>query len=164
MSVPAGARAAVVTVSDRVSRGEREDRGGPLAAEQLRALGFQVGDVTVVPDEVIAIQDAVLRALDEADLVVTTGGTGLSPRDVTVEAVRPLLEREVPGIAEALRAAGRETVPTSILSRSVAGTAGRSLVVTLPGSTGGVRDGMQVLAAVAGHALDQLRGGDHPAP
>ena len=95
------------------------------------------------------------------DLVVTTGGTGLSPRDVTPEAVRPLLDREVPGLAEALRAENRSAVPTSVLSRGVAGTIGTTLVVTLPGSTGGVRDGVAVLAPVVGHALAQLRGGDH---
>lgn len=152
-------RAAVITVSDRSSRGERADTSGPLLASLLRELGLDVGDVVLVPDDSPAIASAVLAAAASYDVVVTTGGTGLSPRDVTPEAVTPLLDRLVPGIAEALRARGG--VPTSILSRGVAGTIGRALVVTLPGSTGGVRDGVAVLAPVLLHALDQLRGGDH---
>ena len=152
-------RAAVITVSDRSSRGEREDTSGPLLASLLGELGLDVTPVVVVPDEAIAVADAVRAAAAAHDVVVTTGGTGLSPRDVTPEAVAPLLDRQVPGIAEALRARGG--VATSVLSRGVAGTIGRTLVVTLPGSTGGVRDGVAVLAPVLLHALDQLAGGDH---
>lgn len=151
--------AAVITVSDRSSRGERADTSGPLLAELLRELGLDVGDVVVVPDDTPAIAEAVLAAAASYDVVVTTGGTGLSPRDVTPEAVEPLLDRVVPGIGEALRARGG--VATSILSRGVAGTIGTTLVVTLPGSIGGVRDGVAVLAPVLLHALDQLRGADH---
>ena len=154
-------RAQVVTVSDRSSRGERADANGPLLASLLVALGLTVGEVVVVPDEVAPVQ-AALRAAVAAgyDLVLTTGGTGLSPRDVTPEATRPLLEREAPGLSEALRHRNAEAVPTAILSRGVAGTIGRTLVVNLPGSSGGVRDGVAVLAPVLGHALAQLRGGD----
>lgn len=153
-------RAAVITVSDRSSRGERGDTSGPLLAELLRELGLEVGDVVVVPDDAPAVAAAVsFAAAASYDVVVTTGGTGLSPRDVTPEAVAPLLDRLVPGLAEALRARGG--VPTSVLSRGVAGTIGTTLVVTLPGSTGGVRDGVAVLGPVLHHALDQLRGGDH---
>lgn len=159
--LPPGARAAVVTVSDRSHGGLRHDASGPLLASLLAELGFEVSDVVVVPDEASDIADAVLGAASHHDLVVTTGGTGLSPRDVTPEAVLPLLERQVPGLAEALRAQNRSAVPTAVLSRAVAGTIGRALVVTLPGSTGGVRDGVTVLAPVVGHALAQLRGGDH---
>lgn len=159
--LPPGARAAVVTVSDRSHGGLRHDASGPLLASLLAELGFEVSDVVVVPDEASDIADAVLGAASHHDLVVTTGGTGLSPRDVTPEAVLPLLERQVPGLAEALRAQNRSAVPTTVLSRAVAGTIGRALVVTLPGSTGGVRDGVTVLAPVVGHALAQLRGGDH---
>lgn len=155
-------RAGVVTVSDRSSRGERPDTSGPLLASLLRELGLSVGEPVVVPDEVDAVQEAVRAAACSYDLVVTTGGTGLSPRDVTPEATRPLLDREVPGIAEALRQRGAAAVPTAVLSRGVAGTIGATLVVNLPGSTGGVRDGVAVLAPVLEHALAQLSGGgDH---
>lgn len=157
--LPPGSRATVITVSDRSHAGVRPDTSGPLLASLLADLGFAVAPVVLVPDVVAAIAAAVLAA--DADLVVTTGGTGLSPRDVTPEAVGPLLERLVPGLAEALRLDNRGAVPTSVLSRGVAGTIDRTLVVTLPGSTGGVRDGVAVLAPVVGHALAQLRGGDH---
>jgi molybdenum cofactor biosynthesis protein B len=155
----------VVTVSDRSSRGERPDTGGPLLAGLLADLGLDVGEVVLVPDEVDAVQDALRTAAAAYDLVVTTGGTGLSPRDVTPEATAPLLDRRVPGLEEALRARGAPTVPTAVLSRGVVGTLGRTLVVNLPGSTGGVRDGVAVLAPVLEHALAQLAGGgDHGPP
>ena len=155
-------RAVVVTVSDRSSRGERPDTSGPLLASLLTDGGCDVGPVVLVPDEVEAVQQALRDAVaDGADVVVTTGGTGLTARDVTPEATRPLLERELPGIAEALRAVSREAVPTSVLSRGVAGTMGRTVVVNLPGSTGGVRDGARVLVPVLAHAVSQLAGGDH---
>jgi molybdenum cofactor synthesis domain-containing protein len=159
--LPAGARAAVITVSDRSHVGLRPDASGPLLAELLAGLGFAVTDVVVVPDEAPAIAHAVVTAAGGHDLVVTTGGTGLAPRDVTPDAVLPLLDRTVPGLAEALRTENRERVPTTILSRAVAGTLGACLVVTLPGSPGGVRDGVAVLAPVVGHAVAQLRGRDH---
>ena len=155
-------RAAVITVSDRSSRGERPDASGPLLAGLLRELGLEVADPVVVPDEVGAVQAAVRAAASAYDLVVTTGGTGLSPRDVTPEATLPLLDRQVPGIAEALRQRGAAQVPTAVLSRGLVGTVGACLVVNLPGSTGGVRDGVAVLAPVLEHALAQLAGGgDH---
>ena len=154
-------RAAVVTVSDRSARGERPDASGPLLAALLRELGLEVAEPVVVPDEVAAVQDAVRTAAASYDLVVTTGGTGLSPRDVTPEATAPLLDRQVPGIAEALRGRNAAAVPTAVLSRGLAGTIGATLVINLPGSTGGVRDGIALLAGVLDHALTQLRGGDH---
>ena len=163
--LPVGARALVVTVSDRSSRGERPDTSGPLLVELLRALGLAVEDPVVVPDEQGAVQEAVRAAASSYDLVVTTGGTGLGPRDVTPEATRPLLDREVPGVAEALRQRNAAVVPTAVLSRGLVGTIGTTLVVNLPGSTGGVRDGVAVLAPVLDHALAQLRGGgDHSSP
>jgi molybdenum cofactor synthesis domain-containing protein len=155
-------RALVVTVSNRAAAGVYEDRSGPVLAELLRAAGCAVDGPVVVPDG-----DPVEAALREAvsaayDVVVTTGGTGLTPLDLTPEVTRRVLEREIPGIAEALRAAGAAAgVPTAILSRGVAGVAGRTLVVNLPGSTGGVRDGMTVLTPVLGHAVSQIHGGDH---
>jgi molybdenum cofactor biosynthesis protein B len=160
--LPAGARAAVLTVSDRSHGGLRHDSSGPLLAELLAEQGFEVSAVVVVPDEVEAVQAALRDAVAAGhDVVVTTGGTGFAPRDVTPEAVRPLLEREAPGIVEALRQHRRDEVPTTILSRAVAGTIGTTFVLTLPGSTGGVRDGVTVLGPVIGHLVAQLRGGDH---
>ena len=158
-------RAVVVTVSDRSSRGERPDTGGPLLAGLLSGLGLEVAPVVLVPDDVGAVQGALRDAVAAGyDLVVTTGGTGLSPRDITPEATRLLLEREAPGLSEALRHRNAAAVPTAILSRGVAGTIGRSLVVNLPGSTGGIRDGVAVLGPVLEHALAQQRGdGDHGA-
>jgi molybdenum cofactor synthesis domain-containing protein len=154
--------AAVVTVSDRSSRGERPDTSGPLLVGLLRELGLQVEEPVVVPDEVEAVQAALRAAAASYDLVVTTGGTGLSPRDVTPEATLPLLDRQVPGIAEALRQRSADRVPTSVLSRGLVGTIGTTLVVNLPGSRGGVLDGIAVLRPVLDHALAQLRGGgDH---
>jgi molybdenum cofactor biosynthesis protein B len=160
--LPTGATAVVITVSDRSHGGLRHDTSGPLLASLLSDLGFAVGEVVVVPDDVHAVQAAVRAAVAAgSDVVVTTGGTGFAPRDITPEAVRPLLERDAPGIVEALRQYRRDEVPTTILSRAVAGTVGASFVVTLPGSTGGVRDGVSVLAPVVGHLVAQLRGGDH---
>jgi molybdenum cofactor biosynthesis protein B len=161
-AVPDGARATVITVSDRSFSGARPDTSGPLLVQLLRDLGLQVGDVVLVPDERPAISAALRHAVaDGADVVLTTGGTGLSPRDVTPEATRDVLEREAPGLAEVIRATNRDQVPTTVLSRAVAGTAGRTLIVNRPGSTGGVRDGVSALAPVLGHAVAQLRGGDH---
>jgi molybdenum cofactor biosynthesis protein B len=160
--LPPGARAAVITVSDRSHGGLRHDTSGPLLASLLAELGFEVGDPVVVPDEVDAVQDALRAAVRASyDVIVTTGGTGFAPRDITPEATRPLLDREAPGIVEALRQHRRDEVPTTILSRAVAGTMGPSFVCNLPGSTGGVRDGVTVLAPVIGHLVAQLRGGDH---
>lgn len=157
-----GQPAAVVVASNRAAAGVYADECGPLIVETLAAWGFRVSDPVVRPDgEPVgeAIRAAVAAG---ARLVVTTGGTGLTPTDRTPEVTRPLLDREVPGIAEAIRAHGvAKGVPTAMLSRGVAGVVGDCLVVNLPGSRGGVKDGLAVLAPVVGHALDQVVGGDH---
>ncbi|MDP9445027.1 MAG: MogA/MoaB family molybdenum cofactor biosynthesis protein [Actinomycetota bacterium] len=155
-------RARVVTVSNRAAVGVYPDASGPLIVTALRDLGCDVGDAQVVPDGE-PVQAALRAAVaDGTDVVVTTGGTGLTPLDLTPEMTRAVIEREVPGVAEAIRAYGvAHGVPTAMLSRGLAGTAGRTLIVNLPGSTGGVRDGLAVLAPVLRHAVDQIAGGDH---
>ena len=147
--------AAVLTVSDRVSRREAEDASGDVLAELLRADGYEVTR-RVVADEADGIAAAIEELAAGAQLVLTTGGTGLAPRDVTPEATRTVLQREAPGIAEALRADSIAKTPHGLLSRGVAGVLGGTLVVNLPGSTGGCRDGYAVLRPALGHALSLL--------
>lgn len=160
--LPAGATARVITVSDRSHGGARHDSSGPLLAGLLRDQGFDVGDVVVVPDEVPEIVAALRSAIsDGVDVCLTTGGTGFAPRDVTPEATRTVIEKQAPGLAEAIRQYNRDQIPTTILSRGVAGVAAGTIIVNLPGSTGGVRDGMAVLGPVIGHAVAQLHGEDH---
>jgi molybdenum cofactor synthesis domain-containing protein len=161
--LPPAARAMVLTASNRAAAGVYEDRSGKMLAEGLEQLGFDVEGPHVRPDDAAELE-AVLRAAVDAsfDVVLTTGGTGLSPTDVTPEATRAMLEREAPGIAEAVRRYGAENgVPTAVLSRGLAGTSGRTLIVNLPGSTGGVKDALAVLGPLLPHVVSQLRGGDH---
>ncbi|MFL6159688.1 MAG: molybdenum cofactor biosynthesis protein B [Marmoricola sp.] len=148
--------------SNRAAAGVYEDTTGPLIVEALRADGWEVGDAAVVPDGQ-PVADAIRAAIEGgARAVLTTGGTGLTPTDRTPEVTRPLLDREVPGIAEAIRAYGvTNGVPTAALSRGLAGVSGHALVVNLPGSTGGVRDGLAVVVPVLRHAVEQVAGGDH---
>jgi molybdenum cofactor synthesis domain-containing protein len=145
----------VLTVSDRVSRGEAQDASGDLLDEALRADGFDT-ERRVVPDEADEIATAIEELAADATLVLTTGGTGLAPRDVTPEATRSVLEREAPGIAEALRADSIAKTPHGLLSRGVAGVLGHTLVVNLPGATGGCRDGYAILSPALQHALALL--------
>lgn len=154
--------AQVITISTRASAGVYEDVSGPVITEALAELGFDVGDPVVVPDGDPV--GAALRSAVEAGyaVVVTTGGTGLNPNDHTPEQTRPLLDREIPHLAAAIARQGVDNgVPTAVLSRGLVGTAGTTLVVNLPGSRGGAKDGMAVLGPVLEHAVSQLRGGDH---
>jgi len=151
----------VITASNRAAAGVYPDRGGPLIVEWLRERGYQVPEPTVEPAGPPVGEAMRAAVTDGVDVVVTTGGTGISPTDATPEVTRELLDFEIPGLADAIRAAGAPKVPTAVLSRGLAGVAGRTLVVNLPGSTGGVRDGLAVLDGVLDHAIEQLRGGDH---
>ena len=162
-SEPRG-RALVVTASNRAAAGVYEDRGGPVLADGLTAMGFAVDGPVVVPDGE-PVEQALRRAVEDGyDVVLTTGGTGLSPTDRPPEATGRVRDREVPGLAESIRGYGvRAGVPTAALSRGLAGLAGRTVIVNLPGSPGGCRDGIAVLADVLPHAVDQVRGVDHRA-
>jgi molybdenum cofactor synthesis domain-containing protein len=151
----------VIVASHRAAAGVYADTSGPLLVAGLRELGCDVGDPIVVPDGA-PVADALRAAVaDGVDVVLTSGGTGVTPTDRTPEATRPLLDFEIPGIAESIRAYSREQVPAAALSRGLAGVAGRTLVVNLPGSSGGARDGLAVLGPILLHTVEQLRGGDH---
>ena len=162
----AGARAVVITASNRAYAGVYEDHSGKALADGLRELGFAVEGPHVRPDDVDELEAVLRAAVDmDFDVILTTGGTGLSPTDVTPEATGRVIEREAPGIAEAVRRYGADNgVPTSVLSSGLAGTAARTLIVNLPGSTGGVRDALAVLGPLLPHVVSQLRGGDHDRP
>ncbi|MEV2237814.1 MogA/MoaB family molybdenum cofactor biosynthesis protein [Micromonospora sp. NPDC049891] len=156
-------RARVVVASNRAAAGVYADTSGPLLVAGLRELGCAVDEPVVVPDGDPVGQAVSAAVADGVDVVLTSGGTGVTPTDRTPDVTRALLDYEIPGVAEAIRAHSRDKVPTAALSRGVAGVAGRTLVVNLPGSTGGARDGLAVLGPILAHTIDQLRGGDHPA-
>ncbi len=165
MSVPAdagGLPAVVVVASNRAAAGVYDDTTGPLIVEALRAWGFSVDEPVVRPDGEPVGAAIALAVRGGARVVLTTGGTGLTPTDLTPEVTRPLLDREIPGLAEAIRAAGvAKGVPTAALSRGLAGVSGRALIVNLPGSRGGVKDALAVLEPVIVHAVEQIVGSDH---
>jgi molybdenum cofactor synthesis domain-containing protein len=151
----------VVIASTRAAAGVYEDRCGPIIVDWLNARGISVPGATVVPDGA-DVSRALFAAIGEnVDVVITSGGTGISPTDSTPEATADIVDYQIPGLADAIRRSGLPHVPTSVLSRGVCGVRGRTLIVNLPGSTGGVKDGLGVLDDVLEHALDQLRGKDH---
>lgn len=153
-------RAVAIVSSTRAASGEYEDRTGPVIVEWMRGRGFEVGAPVVVPDGP-AVADALVSAIGAADLVVTTGGTGIGPGDVTADATSALLTAELPGFQEELRRRGSAHTPFALMSRGVAGVAGSTFIVNLPGSMNGVRDGLDLLGEVIDHVLDQLAGGTH---
>lgn len=156
--------ARVIAASNRAAAGVYPDRTGPVIVEWLRGRGYEASDPVVVPDGDPVGEELRRAVADGADVVITTGGTGISPTDRTPEVTAAVLDYPIPGLAEAIRSAGLPEVPTAVLSRGLAGVSGRTLIVNLPGSRGGVKDGLRVLDGVLEHAVDQLHGGDHAVP
>ena len=153
-------RFAILTVSDRSARGEREDLSGPALAEAVRARGWEVAHTTILPDDLPTLRDTLARWADSDayDVILTTGGTGFAPRDVTPEATLAVVERLAPGLAEAMRAASLQITPHAMLSRAVAGIRGQTLIVNLPGSPKAAVENLEVIAPVLPHAVKLLRG------
>lgn len=154
--------AAVITVSDRSARGERADGSGPIAVTALRAAGFACDEAIIIPDGADEVERTLRETLQRGiRLIITTGGTGIGPRDRTPEGTARVLDRELPGIAEELRRRGATEKPAALLSRGLTGVAGNAVIVNLPGSTSAVTDGMRLVLQLADHALGQLEGEDH---
>ncbi len=156
--------AGVLTVSDSAARGDRRDESGPAIRRLLEQHGYNVLLHKTVPDEVQDVRDILIKWIDKTslDIIITTGGTGLSPRDITPEATKSVIEREVPGIAEAIRIRGLDSTPRAVLSRGVAGVRGKTLIINLPGSPSAVVQGMEVILPVLKHALDKIKGDPTP--
>jgi molybdenum cofactor synthesis domain-containing protein len=150
--------AAVLTISDKGSRGEREDRSGPLIADMLKEIGAEILYHEIIPDEQKIIQEKLIGYSSRTDLILTTGGTGLAPRDVTPDATLAVIEKEVPGIAEIMRAEGYRKTKRSVLSRAVAGVKGGCLIINLPGSPNAVKENLEVILDVLPHAIEKIKG------
>ncbi|HPC85094.1 MAG TPA: MogA/MoaB family molybdenum cofactor biosynthesis protein [Smithellaceae bacterium] len=153
-------RAGIITVSDKGSQGKREDKSGPVIAEMLAGAAVSIEKTLIIPDEVEQISAAIIRFADveKLDLILTTGGTGVSPRDLTPDATLPVLDKEIPGIAEAMRAASLKITPHAMISRAVAGIRGRSLIINLPGSPKGARENLSVVMPALSHAMEKIQG------
>jgi len=153
-------RAGIITVSDKGSQGKREDKSGPVIAEMLAGAAVSIEKTLIIPDEVEQISAAIIRFADveKLDLILTTGGTGVSPRDLTPDATLPVLDKEIPGIAEAMRAASLKVTPHAMISRAVAGIRGRSLIINLPGSPKGARENLSVVMPALSHAMEKIQG------
>jgi len=157
-------RALVITASNRAFAGFYEDKSGKILVEGLEKMGYQITEAIIVPDDIDQIASAIKNGIDRnIDLIVTTGGTGVSPMDITPEATAPLVEKILPGFSEAVRAYARDKVPTTDLSRAIAGVTDKSFIVNLPGSPGGVKDGLVILERLASHIHEQVAGHDHSA-
>lgn len=155
-----GFRAAIITVSDRGSRGEREDRSGPEIAGMVEAMGMEIIDRRIIPDEHGVIRQTLMDLSDRADvdLILTTGGTGVSPRDVTPDATLEVIDKEVPGMAEAMRRQSATVTPHAMISRAVVGIRGRTLIINLPGSPKGAKENLAVLIPALPHAIEKIKG------
>ncbi len=149
---------AVLTMSDRGSKGEREDLSGPMIEDMIKAIGAEVKYFEILPDEKELIKEKLIEYSKKADLILTTGGTGLAPRDVTPEATLEVLDKQAPGLAEAMRSEGLKKTSRSMLSRAVAGVKGRSLIINLPGSPKAVKENLAVILDVIPHAIEKIRG------
>jgi molybdopterin adenylyltransferase len=153
-------KVAILTLSDKGSRGERKDTSGPAIEKIMKKIDAEVISYDILPDEKALIKKKLLSLCNKVDIIFTTGGTGVSPRDVTPEATREVIKREIPGISEAMRLMGLKKTPFAVLSRAVAGVRGKTLIINLPGSPAAVRENLSVILAVLPHAIEKIHGSD----